>query len=168
MLFKLVFIFLLSVSSAFSAETCSRVAIINYQEVLVDTNSTQKGEGLRYHLEKDSTAIKYLDEYQKGNNLNLQNAILGTAGTGLILGGLMSNVSSDTKQTLFITGASMLIINFFVANTMEMANEVNLLKAVEEYNKRNLPRIYFKSDEEDSRSPGSVSHSFFLEKIWRF
>jgi hypothetical protein len=164
--FLLALIFLLQTS--YAAETCSRVAVINFQEVLVDTNSTQKGEGLRYHLEKDSIAIKYLDEYQNGTRINLQNAILGSTGTGLILGALMSNASRETKQSLFIGGASLIIINFLVANTLEMANEVNLLKAVEEYNKRNLPRIYFKSEENDFNGGGRASNTFFLEKIWRF
>ncbi|MBT7608559.1 MAG: hypothetical protein HN576_02305 [Bacteriovoracaceae bacterium] len=168
MLFRLSLILFVILGPVYGAETCSRVAIINFQEILVDTNSTQMGEGLRYHLEKDSTAIKYLDAYQEGNKINLQNAILGTAGSGLILAGLMGGTSSETKQTLFISGVSMIIVNFLVANTLEMTNEVNLLKAVEEYNKRNLPRIYFKSYENDSRAPGSVGHSFYLEKIWRF
>ena len=168
MFFRIVLVYLILSSQSFAAETCSRVAIINFQEVLIDTNSTQKGEGLRYHLEKDTTAIKYLDLYQEGNKINLKNAILGTAGSTLILVGLMGGASSDTKKTLYIGGISLILINFLVASTFELTNEVNLLKAVEEYNKRNLPRIYFKSEQDDSRHPGSVNNSFFLEKVWRF
>jgi len=52
-------------TSLFAVETCSRIAIINYQEVLVDSNASDKGEGLRYHLEKDPVAKEYLNTYQK-------------------------------------------------------------------------------------------------------
>ena len=35
--------------SAHSTDTCSRIATINYQDILIDTSSTKKGEGLRYY-----------------------------------------------------------------------------------------------------------------------
>lgn len=162
-----VFLLVIPIFSSMGAETCSRVAIINYQEVLVDTNTTQKGEGLRYHLEKDRKAVHYLNEYQKGTKINWQNAALGTAGTSMILAGFLTDVSDETKKTLFIGGASLILINFMVARTLELTNEVNLLKAVEEYNKRNIPRIYLKSSENDSRNPGSID-SVVVEKMWSF
>jgi hypothetical protein len=168
MFLRMLMLYLILAAPTYAAETCSRVAIINFQEILIDTNSTQKGEGLRYHLEKDTTAIKYLDLYQEGNKIDLKNAILGTTGSSLILAGLMGSGSTESKKTLYIGGISLILINFLVASTLELTNEVNLLKAVEEYNKRNLPRIYFKSEQNDSRRPGSVNNSFFLEKVWRF
>lgn len=141
------------------ADTCSRVAIINYQEVLVDTSSTQKGEGLRFHLEKDELAQKFLSEYQKGTEMRWQNALLGTLGTGLILTGLFTNSESNNRKAFFISGGAFIAINFFVARTLEAANEKNLVRAIEEYNKRNLPRIYFSPDQD-----GEV----FVEKRWSF
>lgn len=151
-----------------AAETCSRVAIINYQEVLVDTNSTQKGEGLRFHLEKDATALSYLDKYQEGTQIKWHNAILGTTGTTLILTALISNASDNNKQSLIIGGASLILINFLVARTLEITNEANLLKAVEEYNKRNLPRIYFGPGNNAARNPSARSPHVMLEKGWSF
>lgn len=155
--FSLSLLMLTSVS--FGADTCSRVAIINYQEVLVDTSSTQKGEGLRFHLEKDELAKKFLDEYQKGTEMRWQNALLGTLGTGLIITGIFTNSSSNNRKAFFISGGAFIAINFFVARTLEAANEKNLVRAIEEYNKRNLPRIYFSPDQD-----GEV----YVEKSWSF
>ncbi len=167
-LFLTIFIFLLMNPVLKAAETCSRVAIINYQEVLVDTNSTQKGEGLRFHLEKDATALSYLDKYQEGSKIKWHNAILGTTGTTLILTALISNASDNNKQSLIIGGASLILINFLVARTLEITNESNLLKAVEEYNKRNLPRIYFGPGNSAARNPSGRSPHIGIEKGWSF
>jgi hypothetical protein len=163
----ILFLFGLSVNTQ-AAETCSRVAIINYQEVLVDTNSTQKGEGLRFHLEKDATALSYLDKYQEGTQIKWHNAILGTTGTTLILTALVSNASDNNRQSLIIGGASLILINFLVARTLEITNEANLLKAVEEYNKRNLPRIYFGPGNNAARNPSGRSPHVMVEKGWSF
>ena len=46
--------------SALASESCSRTATINYQEVLVDSASSLKGEGLRPYLAKDAEALSYL------------------------------------------------------------------------------------------------------------
>lgn len=142
--FLLVFLFIFALSSkpAFSVETCSRVAIINYQEVLVDSNASDKGEGLRYHLEKDPIAKSYLDTYQKHSAIRWPNAIIGTAGTGLLLFGFFTANSQD-RQVYLISGSAAILVNFLIAKTLEVANEANLNRAIEEYNKRNLPKIYF-------------------------
>jgi hypothetical protein len=127
---------------AFALETCSRIAIINYQEVLVDSNSSEKGEGLRYHLEKDPVALQYLNTYQKNSAIRWPTAVLGTAGTGLLLFGFF-NSNSEDRRTYLISGTATILVNFLVARTLEITNEVNLNKAIEEYNKRNLPKIFF-------------------------
>ncbi|MBT3583852.1 MAG: hypothetical protein HN509_03015 [Halobacteriovoraceae bacterium] len=163
---SLLALFIAFIPSSWAAETCSRVAIINYQEVLIDTNTTQKGEGLRYHLEKDPKALGYLDRYQEGNGIRWQNAVLGTAGTGLILGGLISNGSKKNKQNLLIGGVTLILINFLASRTLDTSNETNLINAVEEYNKRNLPRIYF-NPIENERGPSS-DFEFSLSKGWNF
>ena len=71
----------------FAANTCSRTATINGQEFLVDTNYSERGEGLRFYLEKDPEAKLFLDKYQKGTKMKWQNAALGTLGTILIIAG---------------------------------------------------------------------------------
>jgi len=159
-------IFSLTSNLIFANETCSRTAIINYQETLVDLNSNQKGEGLRYYLEKDSIAKSHLDTYQNNIEFKWPNAILGTFGTGLILSGLLIADSGDKKDTLIITGASMALINFLIAKTFEINNENNLKKSIDEYNKRNLPRIYF--DPLAQKKTGKTEKKFYLSKVWDF
>lgn len=154
-------------SDTFAVETCSRVAIINYQEVLVDTNSTEKGEGLRYHIEKDRTAKNYLEAYQEGTKIRWQNAALGTLGTSMMLGGILTNGNSARKQTLLIGGATIMMINFLVAKTLESSNEQNLIKAIEEYNKRNLPKIYFNPEQKADGTLGP-GVSLSVNKTWSF
>jgi len=140
--FFLIILFIFNSVPAFAVETCSRIAIINYQEVLVDSNTSQKGEGLRYHLEKDPVAKQYLDTYQKNSGIRWPSAVLGTAGTGLLLFGFF-NSNSENRRLYIISGTATILVNFLVARTLEVTNESNLNKAVEEYNKRNLPKIFF-------------------------
>lgn len=148
---KTLFIYLLClliVASATAAETCSRVAIINFQEVLVDSSTSRKGEGLRYYLEKDSRAEAHLNTYQEKSRPQWYTAGISTVGTGLMIAGLFqsgdSNSSSfSSKKALFIGGASMITLSYLIAKTIEYNNEVHLARAIEEYNRRNLPRIYF-------------------------
>ncbi len=136
---------------ASSAETCSRIAVINHQEVLVDANSSEKGEGLRYHIEKDKSAKEYLDTYQKNSRIIWPSAVLGTTGTAMLLYGFFNSDSED-KNIYLLGGASVMLINFFVAKTLEITNESNLTNAINEYNKRNLPKIYFSPEENRSQN----------------
>ncbi len=168
---------LFSISYGNATETCSRIATINFQEVLVDPNSSQKGEGLRYFLEKDPESKNYLDLYQKGTEINWQNALLGTLGTGLILSSTMVN-DSQNKKVLLISGATFVLLNFLISRTLEVQNELNLEKAIEEYNKRNLPKIDFNPQalqfEENNEKDNSHSNfnpfdiSFGIFKTWTF
>ena len=95
-------ILLLISISAKAEDTCSRAALINFQEILVDTNSTQKGEGLRYYIEKDKVANSYLEKYQNGTKIKWHNAALGTIGSALLLGGLLTNNSDSNKKIMLI------------------------------------------------------------------
>ena len=152
-----------------AVETCSRVAIINYQEVLVDANASEKGEGLRYHLEKDPVAREYLDIYQKNSAIRWPNAVIGTAGTGLLLFGFFSPHSQD-RQIYLISGGATILVNFLIAEHLEVTNEANLNRAIEEYNKRNLPKIYF-NPEGNRESNSNLSFPGFkigLAKDWSF
>ncbi len=145
-LLMLAVLFLALPNHAWTVETCSRVAIINFQEVLVDSNTSEKGEGLRYHLEKDPQAKAYLDSYQKNSAIYWPSAILGTAGTGLMLFGFFNSDSEDRRLYL-IAGGATILVNFLVTRTLEITNEANLNRAIDEYNKRNLPKIFFNPEE---------------------
>ena len=140
--------YLLTTQLAWAAETCSRVATINYQEVLVDVSSNNKGEGLRYYLEKDEVAKGLLDEYQSNNRSTWKSAAMSTLGTVMILGSLMrpndgENESFTSKNFLLFGGAGLIAISYLVSKTETYNNEYLLSKSVEEYNKRNTPKIYF-------------------------
>lgn len=148
--FFLVFLFFFSSLQVFAVETCSRIAIINYQEVLIDSNTSQKGEGLRYHLEKDPVAKEFLNTYQENSGIRWPSALLGTTGTGLLLYGFF-NSDSENRRLFIISGTATILVNFLVARTLEVTNESNLNRAIEEYNKRNLPKIFFNPEETQSQ-----------------
>lgn len=154
--------------ATFAEETCSRVATINYQEILVDPNTSQKGEGLRYYIEKDPAAKDYLDRYQKGTQVSWKNALLGSMGSAFMISSLFVDDSQD-KKIYLISGATMVLLNFLVARTQEISNEQNLNKAIEEYNKRNLPKIFFNPQASESNSESSgFTFALGLTKSWSF
>lgn len=165
-LLAIIFIYHSAVSAQ---ETCSRVANVNYQEILVDSNQSQKGEGLRFYLQNDEIAKGYLDSYQKNSARNWPTAALGTLGTGVALTGIFMS-DDQLKQTLLLTGGAMLLVNFLFAKTLMKANETNLIKAIEEYNKRNLPKIQFDptaSNSEKSKS-GVDNQKLALNYFWNY
>jgi hypothetical protein len=164
---KIIFIAVILSFNAIAQEACSRTAIINQQEVLVDSNSTQKGEGLRFYLEKDKIASSYLQKYQDGTKIKWYSAALGTVGTSMIIGSFFVNGESDSKQSLMIGGATAIIINFLMSRTIESSNEKNLNRAIQEYNKRNLPRIEFNQSRYKSGSSESAKTVYF-QKDWSF
>jgi hypothetical protein len=132
---------------AFAAETCSRVATINYQEVLVDVSSNNRGEGLRYYLEKDPVAKDLLNEYQTESKASWKTAALSTLGTFMILGGLLRTGSGEgeaytNRDVLIVGGISAIAVSYFISRTSQYKNEVLLQKSVDEYNKRNTPKIF--------------------------
>lgn len=147
--------------NALAADTCSRIAIVNYQEILVDPSTNAKGEGLRYYLEKDHSALEHLNKYQKNNAPKWQTATLSTAGSALLLSGVLrsNSDSSDggitSKNSLMIAGLTMITLSYLVSKTLQYKNEYNLVQAVEEYNKRNTPRIYFNPFDPIDNSPTS-------------
>lgn len=163
--FNIIFLLLFTFSALTvkSEDSCSRIAIINHQEVLVDTGSTKKGEGLRFYLEKDPLAKKYLNEYQDRIKPKWYHAALGTTGTTLILIGLGRSGSfkgpEKTSQRAFIIGGGFLLfLNFLIIKTIEHNVERLLLHSIEEYNKRNLPKIYFTPFYRKQRRSGDESN----------
>ena len=109
--FFLLFLLIFGSMQVFSVETCSRIAIINYQEVLVDSNTSEKGEGLRFHLEKDPAALEYLNIYQKKSAVKWPSAVLGPAGTGLLLYGFFNSDSED-RRLYIISGTATIQTKF--------------------------------------------------------
>ena len=168
---KFVVIIIVSFSvifTTFAAETCSRVATVNYQEILVDPNTSQKGEGLRYYIEKDQIAKEFLDEYQKNTQITWKNALLGSLGSGLMISSLFIKDEQD-KRIYLVSGATMVLLNFLVARTLEITNEQNLNKAVEEYNKRNLPKIFMNPQSSTNKDDSNTFNlAFGLSKSWSF
>jgi hypothetical protein len=145
---KLTVLILFLSTAVFGAETCSRVATINYQEVLVDVSSKKRGEGLRYYLEKDEVAKGLLNEYQDNNLPTWKKAALSTLGTGMILAGVLRTSGGDnetltSRNFLLLGGASMIALSYIISKTSQYNNEYLLSKSVEEYNKRNTPKIFF-------------------------
>lgn len=141
----------LLIAHSWGAEECSRVAVVNYQEVLVDASSSSRGEGLRYYLQKDPAAKRLLDQYQENNRPRWQGAALSTAGSAMILAGLLRAGGSDdnnftNRNNLIIGGAAFVALSYLISRTNQYNNEHLLQRSVEEYNKRNSPRIYFSAD----------------------
>ena len=144
-------------------ETCSRIALIGKEKVLVDPNLTLKGNGLRPYLEKSPLSIKYLNEYQYTKKKQLGEAFIGTVGTGLILGGLISEASQKSKNNLIIAGISTWVFNLLFSKIANINNEKYLNKAIKEYNNKNSPRILLKRT-----LPSEDEYRIFLNKKWNY
>jgi hypothetical protein len=130
-------------SSVFAAETCSRVATVNYQEILVDVSSKNRGEGLRYYLQKDDVAKELLNEYQDNNRPTWKSAAASTIGTAMMIGGLVGAGGGGNSHFLLFGGATMIAVSYLYSKTIQYNNEYLLYKSVDEYNKRNTPKIFF-------------------------
>lgn len=155
-MYKLIFTLIFILSSplyTYGAETCSRVAIINYQEVLVDAGSNKKGEGLRFYLEKDTQSKALLDEYQDKNRPTIWGAATSTVGSLMILSGLVQTDSgnSQNRTSLLLGGGILVALSYLTSKTLQYNNEVLLKKSIDQYNKRNLPRIYFSPTQDSGK-----------------
>ncbi len=154
---KFIILFLLITSSlSYSAEICSRIAKINFQEVLVDAGDGRKAEGLRFYLEKDPIAKNLLNEYQKINRPSIWSVATSTLGSVMILTGIFQTGESNAsnKNNLIFAGAAIIGINYLINKTISQSSEKILNKAVEQYNKRNLPKIYFNPYIDNSNNLG--------------
>ena len=119
---KLLILFTFSAGSLslFAAETCSRVAIINYQEVLVDAGSNKKGEGLRFYLERDTQARELLDKYQEKNKPTVWGAATSTIGSLMIFSGLVQtsrSENSQNKNSLILGGGILVALSYLTSKT---------------------------------------------------
>lgn len=158
--FFLTLIIFLTISIGYSSEICSRIAQINYQEVLVDAGDRKKGEGLRYYLEKDPVSKKLLNDYQRTNTPSKWSVASTTLGSVLILAGLFQTGDSDelgSKDTLILSGAGIIGINYLINKTISTGSEKILNKAIMQYNKRNSPKIFFNPLIEKNGAGASLS-----------
>lgn len=111
-------------------------------------SSKNRGEGLRYYLQKDDVAKGLLDEYQANNRPTWKSAAMSTLGTAMMLGGLLRTSGNDSsgitgRNFLLFGGATMIAVSYLYSKTIQYNNEYLLYKSVEEYNKRNTPKIFF-------------------------
>lgn len=121
---------------------------MNYQDILVDLSTERKGEGLRYYLEKDSIAKTYLDKYQENNKPSFEGVGLSTLGAVFILGGYIGGQDRQgfigkNQSFIMLGGVSLIGLSYLITRTKQISNEKNLHQAINEYNKRNIPKIFF-------------------------
>jgi hypothetical protein len=150
----LIILFIIIFNISFAAETCSRVAIINYQEVLVDAGSNKKGEGLRFYLEKDGQSKALLDAYQDKNRPTIWGAATSTIGSFMILSGLVqtsNSANSQNKNSLMLGGGILVALSYLTSKTLQYNNEALLQNSIDQYNQRNLPRIYFSPTQDNGK-----------------
>lgn len=74
---------------------------------MVDVSSNNRGEGLRYYLERDPVSKQLLDEYQENNRPTWKSAALSTLGTGMILGGFLRSNEGERKPSPVVTPLSL-------------------------------------------------------------
>jgi hypothetical protein len=72
---------------------------------------------------------------------------MSTFGTAMILGGILRTGSGEdetftNRNFLIVGGISMIAVSYLVSRTNQYKNEYLLQKSVDEYNKRNTPKIY--------------------------
>ncbi len=154
----LIVLLFLGHSAAQANQTCSRVATINYQNILVDAGSDKKGEGLRFYLEKDPVSKKLLNDYQKKSKPGILSGASSTLGSLLILSGLIqaNKVSgSQNSESLILSGSLLVALSYLTSKTLQFSNEKILKEAVDQYNKRNSPRIYFSPFKDNNGNSGA-------------
>lgn len=162
MKFLLLFFPLFFIASSFADSTCSRTATVNYQEILVDAGSRKLGEGLRFYLEKDPESLSLLNEYQKKSKPSLWNAGASTVGSLMVLGGVLQSGNQNglgDRATLIGGGALLITLSYLISKTVKRNNEKYLNLAIDQYNKRNSPRIYF-SPFRDNNGKSGVGFGF--------
>ena len=150
-------------SKIWAAQSCSRVAYINYQEVLVDSSSSVRGDGLKFYLNRDPIAKEYLELYQKQSKPSKGSAAISTVGIGISIAGLLQKKDQDgffSRNTLVATGLGIILINLFTSKTMLYQNEKNLIRSIDEYNKRNRPQIYFSPNVDNNGEKSGVGINF--------
>lgn len=136
----------LLIQSALAIETCSRTAYVNYQKVIIDSSTSNKGEGLRYYLAKDEKALELLNTYQLKNKPSTTSTFFSSLGGSMVLAGLVYSSFStnrNTSNSLLFGGLAVVGLNFFYTRIKQYQSEPYLEQSIKEYNKRNTPKIFF-------------------------
>jgi hypothetical protein len=141
--------------SLLARDMCSRIAIINHQEVIIDTGPRFKGEGLRYYLSKDEQSLELLNKYQENQRPSSSLSFLSTTGSIFIIGGL-AQTDNNNSSTLITTGLFLSIVSILFTKTMLYDNEKLLKKSVDQYNRSNYPKIYFAPALDNYNQPSSI------------
>ena len=157
--FLLILLILLNYSVTSSAnEGCNRIAIVNYKEVSVDSGSNDKGEGLRFYLERDKDALELLNHYQENAKPSEISTTASTIGSSMILLGILrpndGGEGLSNRNSLVFGGLFLASMSFIITKTLQYNNETILQSAIEQYNKRNTPRIYFSPFKNDNTGFG--------------
>ena len=90
--------------------------------------------------------------------------------TGVVLSLLSFTVSPDHKSpwsssVLLTTGLTLIVVNFVFNRAFQSTNEGNLNRAIEEYNSRHQPQIYFGPNKNDSTYiPNDLHFGFAFSK----
>lgn len=154
---KLIVILLLLPSFGLASESCNRIAVVNYREIPVDTGNTP-GEGLRYFLEKDPVSEELLNQYQEEMQQPKWSTIMSSTGSFMLLGSLLQTNDKaegvQNKNTLLFGGALLVTLSFILTKTLQYNAQETLQNAVDQYNKRNSPRIYFSPYGRNNERPG--------------
>ena len=145
-------------------QTCSRVAIYNNEEVLIDGHTSKKGSGLNKIMKSNMLAMKHLENYQTNNEMKIFNIASGTVSTASIFAGLLYTGSKANKNNLLIFGGLIALVNFLTTKTIEFYNERELDLAISEFNKTSDNKIRVI----DKRVNKKVQNSIFLNKSWSF
>ncbi len=148
--------------------TCNRIAYVNYQKILIDSSSTIKGDGLRYLLNKDPVSKSYLDIYQKNALPSWKTAIISTVGIAVGAFGLLNDSDSGLTNKYLLMGLGVGIVgtNFYVSKRRSLKNEKNLNRAIQEYNKRNFPKIYLSPEGNKSTRYKHWKFGFKFAKVF--
>ena len=141
---------------------------MNYQKILIDSSSTIKGDGLKYLLDKDPISKTYLDTYQKNALPSWKTAIVSTLGIAIGAFGLLNDSDSGltNKYLLMGIGASIVGGNFYASKRRSLKNEYNLNRAIQEYNKRNFPKIYLSPEGQKSTRFKNWKFGFRFAKVF--
>jgi len=159
------FIFMINfVYAKDSAPTCSRKAIFNNKEILIDGYTGARGSGLNKIMRSNPKALKHLSIYQNANDIQTFNLLSGTISTTSLITGLLYTGDRDNKNNFILFGGIVALINFLTTKTIQFYNERELTLAIEEYNKTSVHQIR----RLDVSTKKQNKPSIFINKNWSF
>lgn len=147
-----------------STQTCSRKAIYQNKEILIDGHTGAKGSGLVKILEKNPKALSHLNSYQNANDVQTFNLISGSVSTLSLLTGLLYTGDKNNKSNFLVFGGVVALINFLTTKTIHFYNERELTLAIEEFNKSSEHQIRSL----DVPAQKQTKPSLFINKNWSF